>query len=275
MAEIRARTNKKPKSVHEGAVETRYTKCIDESGWLAIDVEGMSKKPYPVVPEFVKVVLMKKRGKDGKPTKENETRTFFIIQEGLHKGKTASLTKENAKKCLIKAKRGTGAHIVAKIIGRKREYSQLKNYEYNQLWATLSFDGKKVKITLDSLDSENPPYLKYKETNKTSPYYKQLRKAVPLPKGTYKIITPSAPHLGDNTDFYRTDPGGYPGLRYDRVWFQIENPATYNSNYVHVGNLSEGCVTMYTLPMWNVLYKYLISNRMDKEAKYVGTVTIE
>lgn len=69
--------------------------------------------------------------------------------------------------------------------------------------------------------------------------------------------------------------GTYPDLKYHTVWFPIEYAATLNSNFVHVGNLSEGCVTMYELPMWNALYSYLIKNRLDKEGLYVGTVTIE
>lgn len=32
---------------------------------------------------------------------------------------------------------------------------------------------------------------------------------------------------------------------------------------------------MYELEKWNALYAYLISNRLDAEGKYVGTVTIE
>ncbi|MEJ7804691.1 MAG: hypothetical protein WKG03_02055 [Telluria sp.] len=63
--------------------------------------------------------------------------------------------------------------------------------------------------------------------------------------------------------------------KYDTVWFAIEYAKTFNSNFVHVGNLSEGCVTMYELEKWNALYAYLISNRLDTEGKYVGSITIE
>ena len=266
MAEIRVITNTSTGSVHNATIETRYTKSIDESGWLMILLDGEGKVS---VPEFVKVVLMMKRGKDGEPTKENETRSFFIVQEGRYKGKTASVSLVNATQCLLKTTRGKGAHITAKIIGRKLEKSVPRNgEELNQLWATLFFDGKKARITLDS----DVPYI---ENNPASPYYGQTLRSKPLPKGTYKIRTPEAPLPKQNTEFYVTSPGGYPELKYHTVWFLIENAATYNSNFVHVGNLSEGCVTMYQLEMWNVLYKYLISNRIDMEEKYVGTVTIE
>ncbi|MDO8988594.1 MAG: hypothetical protein Q7U91_03080 [Sideroxyarcus sp.] len=265
MAEISVSMNTRTGSVHNATIETRYTKSIDESGWLMILLDGKSKVS---VPEFVKVVLMKKRGKNGEPTKENETRTYFIVQEGRYKGETASLSKENSEKCLIKTTRGKGANITAKIIGRSWEFSQPKKEKYNQLWATLSFDGKQARITLDS----DVPFI---ETNTNSPYRDQILHSKPLPKGTYKIRAPEAAGREDFTNFYVTGPGGYSGLKYHTVWFLIENATTHNSNFVHVGNVSEGCVTMYQLEMWNVLYRYLISNRMDKEGKYVGTVTIE
>lgn len=70
-------------------------------------------------------------------------------------------------------------------------------------------------------------------------------------------------------------PGGYPGLKYHTVWFPVDYAGNYNSSFVHVGNISEGCVTTYQLEMWNPLYRYLISNRSDPEGMYVGTITIE
>jgi hypothetical protein len=273
MTEIVAQTNSRTGSVHEATAEIRYTKSIDETGWLMIRIDGAGNVS---VPEYMKVVLTVKRDRNGKPTNENNERQFFVVMEGAYKGKMGSLSKGNAAKCLVRATRGNGARLVVKIIGRKRERSAPRGgEELNQLWAELSFDGQKARITLDSLDSENPPYRTYRETNSTSPYYGQDRKAVPLQKGTYKILTPEVAHPKEYTSFYRTEPGGFPGLRYDTVWFQLENPATQNSNFVHVGNLSEGCVTVYQLEEWNPLYKYLISNRIDKDAKYVGTITIE
>lgn len=78
-----------------------------------------------------------------------------------------------------------------------------------------------------------------------------------------------------NTAFCASDPGGNPVLKYHTAWFPIEYAPTKNSSFVHVGNMSEGCVTMYDLTMWYPLYRYLISNRSDKEGRYVCTVTIE
>ncbi|WP_211466393.1 hypothetical protein, partial [Collimonas silvisoli] len=156
------------------------------------------------------------------------------------------------------------------IIGRKPMASVVRNdgRVLNQLWATLTFNGQTATITLDS---DVPFY----EENKLSPNYHQTLQSKPLPRGTFKILAPDYPKDQGMTGFYRTRPGGYPDLKHDTVWFPIENPATQNSNFVHVGHLSEGCVTMYELKMWNPLYLYLIANRTDKDGKYVGTVTIE
>jgi hypothetical protein len=135
-------------------------------------------------------------------------------------------------------------------------------------FATLMFQGHSATITLDS-------DVDYEESNANSPYVGQIRHSKPLPKGTYKIMTPQFPKEAKYTSFYVTRPGGYPDLKNHTVWFPIEYAPTNNSNFVHVGNLSEGCVTMYELKMWNPLYLYLIKNRLDKEGKYVGTVTID
>lgn len=254
-----ATTNRRVGSQHLVTVgeKTLYTKSIDESGWLLVKLASGEKVG---IPEFVKVGVVK-----------TDDRTHFVIFEGRYKGKTASLSKINADKCLVNVKRGKGAKLVAKTIGYKWLVSTpRKNQNLHQLLATLEFDKKKATVTLDS-DCD------YIETNSQSPYYGKRLHSKPLPKGTYKILTPETAHNAGATSFYAdpTNPGSYPNLKYHTVWFQLENPATYNSNYVHVGNLSEGCVTTYQLEMWNPLYSYLISNRVDSEGKYVGTVTIE
>jgi len=243
-------------SVQPVTVKTRYTKAPDTSGWLRVRLEPSGESAF--LCEFVKVAV----------SKEGE-RTQFVIMEGQHKRKTASLSKENAAKCLVDAKRGGGASIVAKIKGREWLVSQPRRGErLNQLVATLSFDGKSATITLDS-------GVRYTESNPMSPNVGTVQQSKPLPRGTYKILTPEVPKTPNMTAFYATAPGGYPDLKYHTVWFPVEYAPTHNSNFVHVGNLSEGCVTMYELKMWNPLYAYLIANRSDKEGKYVGTITID
>jgi len=249
----RARTNTNANSVHPAVVTTKYTKSPDTSGWLKVQLEPSGKMVF--LSEFVKVSV----------TKEG-SRTHFMILEGEHKGETASLKSENAAKCLVSASRGSGAKLVAKIKGRERLFSKPRNETLNQLVATLYFDGKTSMITLDSDVQFRDPALGR---------FNNLRHSQPLPKGTYKILAPQHAHDPGSTEFYVTEPGGNPDLKYHTVWFAIEYAPTGNSNFVHVGNLSEGCVTVYDLTKWNDVYRYLISNRSDKEGKYVGTVTIE
>lgn len=249
----RARTNTTPNSVHPAVVATKFTKSPDTSGWLKVQLEPSGKMKF--LPEFVKVSV----------TKEG-TRTHFMILEGEHKGEIASLKSENAAKCLVSASRGSGAKLVAKIKGRERLFSKPRNETLNQLVATLYFNGQTSIITLDSDVKFRDPALGR---------FNNLKQSQPLPKGTYKILAPQHAHDPANTEFYVTEPGGNPDLKYHTVWFAIEYAPTGNSNFVHVGNLSEGCVTIYDLTKWNDVYRYLISNRSDKEGKYVGTVTIE
>lgn len=250
------RTNTTVGSVHPIKIKILYTKSPDTSGWLRVRLEPSGESAF--LCEFVKVAISKE-----------DDRTHFVIMEGQHKRKTASLKKENAAKCLVGATRGSGAKIVAKTVGRQWLVSKPRRGEgRNQLVATLSFNGQSATITLDS-------DVRYKETNPMSTNVGTEQQSKPLPKGTYKIMTPEVPKQANMTEFYIDAPGGYPDLKYHTVWFPVEYAAAHNSNFVHVGNLSEGCVTMYELKMWNPLYAYLISNRSDQEGKYVGTVTIE
>lgn len=235
-------TNQTPDSHQDSLHKTLYTKSIDQSGWLAIKL----KNGIVTVPEFVKVAT----------TKIQDNRIYFVVLEGRYKGEIASLKLENKEKCLVSSPRGTGAKLIATIQGRKRLHSEKRKDEHNQLIAKLVFDGKKAMITLDSdidyIDTHNGNVRKH---------------STPLPKGTYKIRVPEAAGKQEFTSFY--------GVDYHTVWFLIEYEATNYSNFVHVGHLSEGCVTVYQLEMWESVYKYLISNRLDKEGKYVGTITIE
>jgi hypothetical protein len=248
-------TNTRAGSVEPVRVKTRYTKSIDSTGWLRVRLEPSGE--FAFLCEYVKIALV-----------DEGARTHFLILEGEYKNRKASLSQENSAKCLVAATRGSGAKIVATTIGRKVVASMpRKGEKRNQLLANLSFAGKSALITLDS-------EVLFVETNPLSPDKGKEKLSKPLPKGTYKILAPQSAKDARYTGFYVNGPGGNPDLKYHTVWFPIEYAPTQNSNFVHVGNLSEGCVTMYDLTMWNPLYLYLISNRLDKEGKYVGTVTI-
>ena len=90
----------------------------------------------------------------------------------------------------------------------------------------------------------------------------------PLPAGTYNVGTPDAPHAGDMTNYYRAVA---PSLIHDQVWFPIQ--FADKSRYVHVGNISDGCVTVISLEQWPKVCEALISHRSDDGA-YVATLTV-
>lgn len=258
-----ATTNTLAGSTHSVTAATRYTKSYDTTGWLKVQLEAdartAKKADFAFICEFIKVIMAGEKG----------DRAYFVIKEGEYKDRTASLKKENVTKCLVDVNRGAGAKLVATIGAYKQLASKPRNGEiHNQLVSTLEFEGHRAMITLDS----DIPYV---ETNRVSPFFNQLRQSKPLPRGIYRIMAPQSAKSDRYTAFYVTAPGGNPELKYHTVWFPIEYAPNHNSNFVHVGNVSEGCVTMYDLTEWNALYHYLISNRSDSEGKYVGTVTIK
>jgi hypothetical protein len=61
----------------------------------------------------------------------------------------------------------------------------------------------------------------------------------PLPADEYPILLPDGPHKAGYTRFYRQSE---PALIHDQVWFPIRFED--NSRYVHVGNVSVGCVSV-------------------------------
>lgn len=130
-----AQTNTTRGSVRPVTAKLLFTKSLDESGWLLVKLEPGGERV--AICEFTKVAI----------TKEDE-RVHFLILEGRYKKRSASLSKVNKAKCLVDAKRGPGAKLTAKIIGRKNEASIPKGdgRMYNQLFATLSFDGQTARI---------------------------------------------------------------------------------------------------------------------------------
>lgn len=250
-----ATTNNRANSIQNVTFETKYTKSIDTSGWLKIKLEPSGE--FAFVCEYTKVIIQRKAS----------GRTYFLIKEGRYANQTASLSDANVPRCLVSYTRGTGATLTVVKQGRRRETSIVRNREWNQLFASLNFNGQTARITIDS-------DIDYEETNRNSPDFGQIKHSRPLPDGTYRILAPFTAGDSRATGYYRTHPNGYSNLQYDTVWFPIEYAPTHNSNFVHVGHLSEGCITCYELQKWNDLYHYLITNRSGQNGEYVGTLII-
>ncbi|MBO3706666.1 MAG: hypothetical protein J5X21_09690, partial [Candidatus Accumulibacter sp.] len=84
-----------------------------------------------------------------------------------------------------------------------------------------------------------------------------------------RILLPDVPHKAEYTRFYRQSE---PALIHDQVWFPIRFED--NSRYVHVGNVSEGCVTVLNLTTWSQVHELLISHRVDAGSVAVGTMVV-
>ncbi|SHN70215.1 hypothetical protein SAMN02745728_02014 [Desulfovibrio litoralis DSM 11393] len=59
--------------------------------------------------------------------------------------------------------------------------------------------------------------------------------------GTYDLWAPDYPHSSSYTTFYRKNPKGH----FDLVWFRINE-----SRYLHIGHVSDGCVTVMDIEEW-------------------------
>ena len=92
--------------------------------------------------------------------------------------------------------------------------------------------------------------------------------------GTHSVLSPDYSHQLISTSGYAA---ATPGMVGNDVWFPIglHGSLENSSRFVHVGNFSEGCVTMYQLERWTALYEYLISHRVPgSRGKRVGSLVV-
>ena len=101
--------------------------------------------------------------------------------------------------------------------------------------ATPKVDGISVQVTMN--------------TNWGGSYY-------PLPGGEYDVLVPDAPHNANMAHYYRDT---YKDLVYDQVWFPIKYKD--NSRFVHIGNVSDGCVTVLEMNQGAAVHEAIISHR--------------
>jgi hypothetical protein len=234
-----ATTNTQAGSQHRVTVDVaRYVNKVDDSGWVRVlDEVGANQ----VLCEFTKVILIGSKA----------GRTYFKVADGTNKGKTCSLKDENALIYLGKqAPRQQGATIEVTYGKREVWYSTVRKTNYDQQLAEVFVDGVKVLATLNSI--WNTP-----------------EKYVPIPRGRYKIKIPDYPHDANMTRFYRS---AAPDLMFDQVWFPID--FDNESRYVHVGNVSEGCVTILDLTKWTDLYRRIVGCRIPG-TNYVGEIVVK
>lgn len=165
-------------------------------------------------------------------------RTWFTIADGnIEVGREASLASANAAKYLSCTAPGGAATMTASYDGKPREEMSPFKGKLLQQWGRLAFDGKTAQITLNSL--WNIGY-------------------TPIPPGTHAILTPDYSHANISTGPYLR---ATPGMVGNDVWFPIGLNSTLanSSRYIHVGHLSEGCVTIHQLERWSAIS--IISSR--------------
>lgn len=222
----------------------RWTLRSEPSGWLYVLPEP-SKKPEFLC-EYTRVDV----------TGEKDGRVYFTIMEGYRSvGQTASLKAANAARYLGTRPPGGPATLTVKYVGDPvAVLSAVRHQTLVQQWADLSFAGQTARVTLNSVWNRN---------------------FTPIPPGEHWILAPDNSHANIPTDFYVK---ASPGMIGNDTWFPIGLNKTMknSSRYVHVGHLSDGCVTVYELGKWNAVYQYLISQRVPgSRGRRVGRLIMQ
>lgn len=207
------------------AIKTLYVNKVSTDGWLQVQLDGGPRIPLA---KYTKVKL----------THSKNGRAYFKILDGHYRGHNASLTDHNATEYLgnIPPKQSlatitvTYGKFVPEWISVARRGQKL-----DQQFATAEISGINVQVTMNTVWDKN---------------------FFCLPPGKYTVLIPDAPHTGNYTAFYRDSE---PRLKCDQVWFPIK--FNDNSRFVHVGNVSEGCVTVMDLARWSDVHEALISHR--------------
>lgn len=185
--------------------------------------------------------------------KKARGRTYLKVLEGASTGLVGSLADENARRYLTK-RRPIQGEAVLTVSGQRRVSpwrSRANKADYGQQMALMTFGRKAVNVTLNTSTVD------------------WISTYTVIPNGEYRLRAPDFPHAQIYTERYRDIS---PKLRYDRVWFPIEYKD--NSRYVHVGNISNGCVTVVDLERWAEVYEYLIQHRTPG-GQYVGKLVVK
>ncbi|WP_157203391.1 MULTISPECIES: hypothetical protein [Methylomicrobium] len=230
-------------SHHIGNVIIKYTRRADSSGWLTVKLSKSDQRIS--LCEYTQVAVLR-RDKD---------RTYFKIMDGyISLGEIASLTNANAGRYLDIAGPAGAASVTVEYQGKPvEEISKFKG-KLKQQWATLTFNTQAALVTLNSV--WNGSYS-------------------PIPPGSHIILAPDYSHQMISTAGYVA---ATPGMIGNDVWFPIGINGTMqnSSRYIHVGHLSEGCVTVHELGKWTAIYNYLISHRVPGSVgKKVGHLIVK
>lgn len=221
----------------------KYTRRADQSGWLTVKLSRTAQ--LTSLCEFTQVDVLR----------SDSGRTYFKILDGyVAPGEEASLNDSNAARYLAAIGPAGSATITVEYQGKPTEEVSKFKGKLKQQWAKLSFNSQEAVVTLNSVWDGN---------------YE------PIPPGTHTILSPDYSHKAISTAGYVS---ATPGMIGNDVWFPIALNGTMqnSSRYIHVGHLSEGCVTVHELEKWTAIYNYLISHRVPgASGKIVGQLIVK
>lgn len=230
-------------------VTTKYVRRADDKGWLGFRPMFPHEASFVYLCEYTKLIMLKVSGRY----------THFQIVDGNSGflGKEVALSHPNVPLYLSDVgPEKVPATIRVKYAALEKDVrSEIKNFSFTQQWAVAEFAGTSVRVTLNSVWG---------------------REFTPIAPGRHRIMAPDFSHAGVDTSGYRA---AYPGrVICTDVWFPIalEGAETNSTRYIHIGHMSEGCVTLYELLRWNALYEYLINKRIPgSQGRFVGYLIVE
>lgn len=223
---------------------TKFTRRAEPSGWLTVKLSS-SYRPIALC-EYTKVELTRQQG----------GLTYFNVADGNSDfvGQEAYLHDNNVALYLSDTGPRGAASVTVRYVGEPAwETSPFKGRLLQQ-WADETFNGITARVTLNSIWD---------------------RDFTPIPPGTHAILAPDRSHRNISTAGYVSAAAGMHG---NDVWFPIglNGAATPSGRYIHVGHLSEGCITQHDLTQWSAIYDYLISSREPGSlGKRVGRVVVK
>lgn len=244
----RGMTNENPESTQVVVSKTLYTRRADDKGWLNVMLKNGT---VTALHENVKLVMLG----------EKKGRVYFLVSSDRPEliGQTVSLKKDNVKKYLCDIGPEQKKAILEVVYDGKPivAHSSFKGNLLQQ-FAILTLKSESIRVTLNSLW---PPNYNYS----------------PIPAGVHNIMAPDCSHAAISTEGYVDSlPKGV--ITCNDVWFPIELSGSKgnSSRYIHLGNLSEGCITIYDLEKWNSIYTYLINHRTPgTRGEYIGEVVVK
>lgn len=220
----------------------KFTRRAESSGWLAVRLT--KSNVLIALCEYTRVKIVREAG----------GRTYFIVADGyISVGEEASLSTANAAKYLSDTGPGGAAAITVVYKGAPADEISPVKGKLTQQWATLYFGAQTATVTLNSVWGGS---------------------FTPISPGKHTILAPDYSHHKISTEGYVSRS---PGMVGNDTWFPIGvyGSTTNSSRYIHVGHLSDGCVTVHQLERWSALYEYLISHRVPgSNGKLVGSLLV-